>query len=525
MKILVADAVHEEGINLLRKSADVEVATGLKKDELIEKMRDVDGLLVRSATKVTADVIDSAKNLKVIGRAGVGVDNIDINAATKRGIPVVNAPEASTITVAEHTFGLILALARRIPFADKSVKGRKWEKKKFLGLELRGKTLGVIGMGRIGSQVVEKAVAFGMHVIAYDPYVPEKAAKKMSTELSSLDELVKNSDFITVHVPLTDKTRGIIGEDEIAKVKDGVYIINCARGGIVDERALVEGLRSGRVAGAALDVFESEPPFDSPLMEMENIILTPHLGASTEEAQRNASTMAAEGVLDVLENRVPSNVVNMPVFDPETLEELGDFLPLADKMGRFSIQLIGDRINDVLITYCGDLSEVQEKSVLTNSILTGLLSPILTGSINLLNAWIVAKNREIRVTEGRREDAEEYQNLIILNVKTANGEVELKGTMFGGEEARIVSVDGYKVDITPKGRILSVKHEDKPGIIGAVATSLGSHGINIGMMMVGRKKKSELQMMVLKVDQSVPKDVLDSITDVSGVVEVKVVEL
>ncbi|MFQ5975903.1 MAG: phosphoglycerate dehydrogenase, partial [Candidatus Hydrothermarchaeales archaeon] len=452
-------------------------------------------------------------------------DNIDIDAATEKGIVVVNSPESSSITVAEHAIGLIVALARRIPFADRSVKEGKWEKKKFLGLELQGKTVGILGLGRIGSQVAGKALAFGMHVIAYDPYIPEKTAKKMSVELTTLNVLLQKSDFITVHVPLTEKTKAIIGRDEIAKMKKGVYLINCARGGIIDEKALYDGLKSGRIAGAALDVFEKEPPFDSPLLEMDNLIATPHLGASTEEAQRNASTMAAEGVLDVLQNRASRYVVNMPVFDPEILEELGDYIPLADNMGRFSIQLIGDSINDVLITYCGELSGIKDKSVLTNSILTGLLSPILTGSINLLNAGIVTKNRGIRVTEAKREDAEEYQNLIILKVKTELDKVELKGTMFGGEEARIVSIDGYKTDIIPKGRILLVKHEDKPGMIGAVASSLGSHKINIGMMMVGRKKKGEFQMMILKVDQDVPEKVLDSISNIRGVEEIKTVIL
>lgn len=525
MKILVSDVIHEEGINILRNAADVEVATDLKKEELMEKIADVDALLVRSATKVTKDVIDCAKKLKVIGRAGVGVDTIDLDAATERGIVVVNSPEASSITVAEHTMGLILALARKIPFADKSVKDRRWEKKKFMGMELRGKTLGIIGMGRIGSQVAEKATAFGMHTVGYDPYIPEKTAKKIHIELVTLDELVKNSDFITVHVPLTDKTRAIIGHDEIAKMKQGVYIINCARGGIVDEKALVDGLKSEKIAGVALDVFEKEPPFDNPLLDMKNIIVTPHLGASTEEAQRNASTMAAEGVLDVLQNRAPRYVVNMPVFDPEMLEELGDYIPLAGKMGKLSIELIGDRINDVLVTYCGELNDIEDKNVLTNSFLTGLLSPILPGSINILNAMILTESRGIRVTEARREDAEEYQNLMILKVKTETGTVELKGTLLGGEEARIVSIDGYQTDIIPKGRILFVKHEDRPGMIGAVATLLGSYDINIGMMMVGRKQKGELQMMILKVDQSVPKEVLDSISDITGVSEIKTAEL
>ncbi|MFQ6136167.1 MAG: phosphoglycerate dehydrogenase [Candidatus Hydrothermarchaeales archaeon] len=525
MKVLVSDPIHEAGIKTLREVAEVEVATGLSEGGLMEKVKDADALLVRSATKVTKEVIDQAKNLKVIGRAGVGVDNINVEAATERGIAVVNAPESSTITVAEHTMGMILALARRIPFADASVKVGRWEKRKFLGIELRGKTLGIIGLGRIGSQVAQKSIAFGMHVIAYDPYIPEKTAKKMGVDLVSIDKLVRNSDFVTVHAPLTERTKGIIGRKEIAKMKDGVFLINCARGGIIDEKALYKALKSGKVAGAAIDVFEEEPPIDNPLLEMENVIVTPHLGASTEEAQRNASTMAVEGVLDVLQNRAPKYVVNMPVFAPEVLEELKDYLPLAGKMGRFLIQLIGNRINDVSITYCGELSEVDDLGVLTNSILMGLLTPILTGSINLLNAPLVAKKRGIRITEGKREDAEEYQNMIILNVKTERAEIELKGTMFGGEEARIVGINGYKVDLVPAGRILLVKHEDRPGMIGAVASSLGKHKINIGFMQVGRKERGGIQLMVLKVDQTVPEEVLNLIGSIDGIKEIKSAEL
>lgn len=524
MKILVADAIHRAGIELLEKE-EVVVATDMSPEELLEKVADVDAIVVRSKTKVTRRVIEEAKKLKVIGRAGVGVDNIDLKAATERGILVVNAPEASSITVAEHTLGLMLALARNIPFADASLKAGKWEKKRFLGMELRGKTLGIVGLGRIGTQVALKAKAFGMRILTYDPYITEETSKELGIELTDFDGVIKEADFITVHVPLTDKTRGIIGEKEIEKMKRGVFLINCARGGIISEDALVKGLQSGKVAGAALDVFEVEPPIGRAVLEMENVIVTPHLGASTEEAQRHASTIACEEVLKVLRNEAPINVVNMPVFAPEVLEKLRGYLPLAEIMGRFTVQLIKGRMNEVSITFCGSLVEVEDLKALSNSTLSGLLSPILTESVNLLNAPIVAKNRGIRVTEGRSEGAEKYSNLIILRVAAGDGETEVKGALLGEREPRIVEVDGYALDLLPKGRILLVKHEDKPGMIGKVALSLGNSNINIASMQVGRKEKGGLQLMVLMVDQRIPGKVMDSIGRINGVMDAVAVEL
>lgn len=524
MKILVSDHLHEAGIELLRQHAEVEVATGLSKEELIEKIRDKDGLLVRSATKVTRDVIEAAENLKVIGRAGVGVDNIDIKAATERGIIVVNAPEASSITVAEHTIGLMLALARRIPQANASLKAGKWEKKKFLGIELRGKTLGVIGMGRIGSQVVRKAKAFEMHCIAYDPYISKKLAEELGVEVVELDELLARSDFITIHVPLTEQTRHLINAEAIAKMKDGAYLINAARGGVVDEAALYDALRSGKLAGAALDVFEKEPPFGSPLLELDNCIVTPHLGASTEEAQRYASLIACEEVLKVLRGEPPRNVVNMPRLPPEVLDKLKDHLALAEALGNFAIQLVSGRIRDVEVTFCGALAEEEHQEVLTNAVLKGLLSPILTEGVNLLNAPVVAKNRDIRITQAKREDAEKYESLIILRVKTDEGETIVKGSSIGGE-VRITGIEEYAIELTPSGKMLIVKHEDKPGMIGRVATVLGKKQINIGAMQVGRREKGDTQLMVLSVDQPVGKEVVEEIASIPGVYSVKELEM
>lgn len=521
MKILVSDPLHPSGVELLRKAGEVEVAHGLQKEQLLEKVRDIDALLVRSETKVTKEVIAAAKNLKVIGRAGVGVDNIDLGAATARGIVVVNSPEASSITVAEHTLGLMLSLARKIPSANASLKGGKWEKKKFMGIELRSKTLGVVGMGRIGSQVVKRAKAFEMDVLAYDPYLSEKQARAMGAKVADLETVLREADFISLHVPLTEKTRGLIGKEALERMKKTTYIVNCARGGIVDEKALFEALSSGRIAGAALDVFEKEPPLESPLLKLESIVLTPHLGASTVEAQLNASVIACEEVVNVLQNRAAKNVVNMPVLAPEALEGLKNFIPLAERLGRFAIQLAKGRVSDVDVTYAGGLKDFQDLGVLTNALLCGLLAPILTEGINLFNAPIIARNRGIRVTEGKREGSERYQNLIDLKVRTDVLETTIKGTVLGGEEARIVEVEGYLLDLIPRGKILLVRHEDRPGMIGKVAMALGERGINIGSMQVGRREVGELQLMVLTVDQEVDQKVLDEVKEIAGVERVQ----
>jgi len=527
MKILITDVLHEAGVEFLKKAGDdieVEASFDISKEELLEKVKDADALIVRSRTKVTREVIEAGKKLKVIGRAGVGVDNIDLKAATERGIVVVNAPEATSITVAEHTLGLILSLARNIPQANASLKSGKWEKKKFLGVELRGKTLGVIGLGRIGSAVAKKAKAFEMKILAYDPYISKERGKELGIEIATLEEVLKNSDFVTLHVPLTKQTYRMIDKQAISKMKNNAYIINCARGGVIDEEALYEALISEKLAGAALDVFEKEPPFDSPLLKLENVIVTPHLGASTEEAQRLASTIVCEEVLKVLRNQPARNVVNMPVVPPEILEKLKGYLPLTEKLGSFGIQIGKGRIKEISVIYCGKLIEIEQVNVLTNSILCGILKPILTEGVNLLNASVIAKNRGIKITEGKREEAEKFESLIILNIKTDAEELSLRGTLVG-EEPRIVGIDGYDVSAYPEGRILLVVHEDKPGMIGKVALSLGERNINIASMQVGRKKKGEPQLMVIYVDHKITKDVEKKIAEIEGVYKVRSVEL
>ncbi len=525
MKVLIADAIHDAGKEVLREIAEVDNGGKLTPEQLLEKASDADAIIVRSATKITKEVIDAAKKLKVIGRAGVGVDNIDLDAATARGIIVVNAPEATSITVAEHTMGLMLAMARKIPFAASSMKSGKWEKKKFMGMELRDKTLGVLGLGRIGSEVVRRALAFGMKIQAFDPYISEKAAKDLGVALADFDKVVSTSDFLSIHVPLTDQTRNIIGKKELSKMKNDAVLINCARGGIVDEEALYDAIKSGQIAGAAVDVFAKEPMEDSPLAGLDNVILTPHLGASTEEAQKYASLIVCEEVVKVLKKVPPKNVVNMPILAPEVMEELKEYLPMAEGLGRFVSQLASGYVRDVTVTYCGSLVKTKELNILTNGVLVELLAPVLANEVNILNSSVIANNRGIKVTEGRREDSGRYGNLIIVKVATTEEELDAKGTLIGGEEARLVEVDGYEVDLVPKGNLLLVIHEDRPGMIGKVAMALGERDINIGSMQVGRKDKGGPQLMVLTLDQALTREDEEALAGIGGIEKVGMARL
>jgi D-3-phosphoglycerate dehydrogenase len=521
MKVLLASNIHPAAIEMLKKKVEVTEAAGASLEDLKEMISDVDGVMVRSKPKLTKDILEHAKKLKVIGRAGVGVDNIDVNYATKSGIIVVNAPEASTTTVAEHAFGMILGLARMIPQAVANVKSGRWDKKKFMGTELRGKTLGVIGIGRIGSRVAEIGRAFGMSVIAYDPYISAEMAAKKGIDLLDFNELLARSDFVTLHIPRTEKTAGLIGESALGLMKPTAYIVSCARGGIVDETALYDALKAGKIAGAALDVFEKEPPEGSPLLGLENIITTPHLGASTREAQENASVTTAKDVLAVLTNETPKNAVNMPVIAPETMEQLNPYLTLSEEMGRLATQLVSGRVEGIDVVYCGELRDVEELSFLTNTILKSVLAPILLNTINIVNSEIIAKDRGIKVVQGEREDAEDFVSMIIVKIKTDSESLELKGVLFGELHPKIVGIDGYDLELVPSGNILIIRNEDRPGIIGNITTTLGHHGINIGAMQVGRKNVGEAQIMALNIDQEVSEETLTSLSLIEGVLSVR----
>ncbi len=523
VKILVTDPLHEEAIKILEEIGDVEIATGLSKEELLEKIRDVDVLVVRSGTKVTRDVIEKAEKLKVIGRAGVGVDNIDVDAATEKGIIVVNAPDASSISVAELTMGLMLAAARNIPQATASLKRGEWDRKRFKGIELYGKTLGVIGLGRIGQQVVKRAKAFGMNIIGYDPYIPKEVAERLGVELvDDINELCRRSDVITLHVPLTPKTKHIIGKEQIALMKKNAIIVNCARGGLIDEKALYEALKNKKIRAAALDVFEEEPPKNNPLLTLDNVIGTPHQGASTEEAQKAAGTIVAEQIKKVLRGELAENVVNMPNIPQEKLGKLKPYMLLAELMGNIVMQVLDGSVNRVEITYSGELSK-EKTDLIKRAFLKGLLSPILLAGINLVNAPVIAKNRNINVVENTTSE-EKYGNAIKINAESNNKKFSIVGSIINNKPV-ILEVDGYEVNFIPEGVLAIIKHIDRPGTIGKVCITLGDYGINIASMQVGRKEPGGESVMLLNLDHTVPDEVIEKIKEIPNIKDVAIVNL
>lgn len=526
MKVLVMDGVSEEGLAPLRKDPDIELVIGSKmtEDELAEVIHQYDGMIVRSATKVTARIFEKADLLKVVGRAGVGVDNIDLEAATRKGVLVVNAPDGNTIAATEHTIAMMLALARNVPQAVAKMKEHVWDKKSFLGVELRGKVLGIIGLGRIGSSVARRAQALEMDVVAYDPFITEEKAASMAVELLSLEELFKRSDFITVHMPRTKETYHLINEKSIAMMKSGVRIINCARGGIIDEEALYRAMTEGKVAGAALDVFEKEPNTESPLIDLPNFIATPHLGASTREAQLNVAVDVSEEILAALKGNVVKNTVNIPSISPKTLALVRPYLGLAEKLGRFMAHLVTGRVSKVEVTYSGDLTK-QEVAPITTSAVKGLLDPILQETVNFVNAPLLAKSRGIQVLQAVDGQNEGYASLVTIKVFSDKEERILSGTLFGENDLRIVMIDGYRVDAVLSGYMLFVPHLDKPRIIGPVGTLIGEHNINIAAMQVGRKQIGGKAVMILSVDGEVPAETLKEISRIEGVLDVRLIKV
>jgi D-3-phosphoglycerate dehydrogenase len=526
MKVLATDNLAEEGIELLRGSPDitVDVRPRLELQELIKRIGEYDALLVRSATKVTKEVIEAGKNLKVIGRAGVGVDNIDVKAASKKGIVVMNTPGGNTISAAEHTMSMLLALSRSIPQANLSLKSKQWEKKKFLGTEVFKKTLGIIGLGRIGGEVAKRAQSFGMEIIAYDPYISKTHARELGVKLVSFPELITQADYITVHVPLTPETKYLINKETISKMKDGVKIINCARGGIIDESALAEAVKSGKVSGAALDVFESEPPFDSPVLGLENIIVTPHLGASTEEAQINVAREIAMQVLDFLKQGIVRNAVNMPELGPEKMKILGPYIDLCEKLGKLQAQISEGGFTQIDIQYSGEILHYEIKP-LTIALLKGLLEPILEREVNFVNAPLIAEERGIKVTESKVSKVEDFANLIIVQAVTEKGENLVAGTLLSSKEPRLVRIGEFDLDVIPEGYMLLCSNLDKPGVIGKIGTILGNKKINIAGMQVGRKTAGGRALIVINIDCNVPPEVLREIEGIPEIVAVKMINL
>ncbi|MDD3653819.1 MAG: phosphoglycerate dehydrogenase [Desulfotomaculaceae bacterium] len=525
-KVLVMDGVAEIGLAALRREPDIEVIIGEKmtEDELIDIIGEYDAMIVRSATKVTARVLENAKKMIIVGRAGVGIDNINVAAATAKGILVVNAPDGNTIAAAEHTMAMMFSMTRNIPQAWSTLRSGKWDKKSFMGVEFRNKVLGVIGLGRIGSAVAKRAQGMEMKVIAYDPFINEDNAGSLGIKLLPLEEVFKQADFITVHLPLTKESKYIIGEKAFGLMKEGVRIINCARGGVVDERALYEAMKSGKVAAAALDVFENEPTTESPLFELNNFIATPHLGASTKEAQLNVAYDVALEIVAALKGEFVKNAVNIPSLGPKVLAVVKPYLALAEKMGRFTAQLISGRVKRIEITYCGDLAN-QEVAPITTAVLKGFLDNILQEMVNFVNAPLLAKERGINVVQQQARNEGDYANLITVKVTSNTDEVSVAGTIFGGVDARFVYIDGYHIDAVPEGHMLYVPHIDRPMIIGPVSSMIGSYNINISSMQVGRKVVGGKAVMLLNIDAPVPEEVLAEIAKLEGVAGVKNVSL
>ncbi|ADB57755.1 phosphoglycerate dehydrogenase [Archaeoglobus profundus] len=525
MKVLVADPIAEEAIDFMKKNGlEVDVKTDISHEELLEVIQDYDALIVRSRTRVTRDVIDRAKKLKIIGRAGVGVDNIDVDYATEKGIVVVNAPGGNSVSAAEHTIGLILSIARKIPQADRSVKEGKWERKKFVGIELRGKTLGIVGLGRIGYEVAKRMRCFEMNILAYDPYVSEERAKSVGAKLVSLEELLRNSDIITIHVPKTKETEKMISYKEFEIMKDGVYIINAARGGIVDEKALYDALVSGKVAGAALDVYEKEPPDkDNPLLKLENVVTTPHIGASTREAQMMVGMTVAEDIVNFFKGLPVKNAVNLPSIAPEDYNFLMPFVELAEKIGKIACARLNGVFNKVKITFRGEIAK-RNTEIVTRALLKGLLSQILSG-VNIVSAPIVAKERGIVVEQSKIEESHVYPSTIEVTVSNGK-EIYIEGTCVG-EECRILRIDKYKVDFVPKGHYVISLHEDKPGVIGRVGTLMGKYNINIAGMIVGRygDKPGGIQLMLLLLDDPPTEEILKKMVELEGIIDATYVYL
>jgi len=527
IRILVTDPLAEEGIRLMQaeNQVKVDVKPKMPAEELLKVIGDYDGLVVRSGTQVTQEVLAKAKKLKVIGRAGAGLDNVDVEAASQQGIVVMNAAGGNTISTAEHTMAMILALARNVPQAGASLKAGKWERTTFMGTELYGKHLGILGMGKVGSEVAKRALAFGMRLLVYDPYLsPEKTRELDAEPVGSPEELYKRADFITVHVPLTNETRGMIGTKEIALMKKGVRLVNCARGGIIDEKALVAAVKSKQVAGAAVDVFEQEPPADRELVDLPNVIVTPHLGASTEEAQFNVAREIAVSVRDFLLGRGVRNAVNVPSVDPEVYKLLEPYLKLVEKIGLMQGQLVEGHLKQVQIRYVGELVRL-DVALLTVSFLKGLLTPALQESVNYVNAARIAKERGIQVVETKATEAEDFANLIATTAETDKGKTEVHGTLFTRSDPRIVHVNGFYVDAVPEGAMVIIRNQDKPGMVGRIGTVLGSKGINIGWMTLGRPRPGGDALVVLNVDQMVPTEVLNDLRQVPSVLYVKQIKL
>lgn len=527
MKVLISDNLAPIGEKILREAGiEVDVKTGLPPEELKAIIPAYDGLVIRSATKVREDIIEAATGLKVIGRAGIGLDNVDIPAASQKGIVVMNAPDGNATTAAEHAISMMMSLARNIPQATASMKAGKWEKKSFMGREVSGKTLGIVGVGRIGSIVANRAQGLHMKVIAFDPHMPADLVERIGVELVDLAELARRADFISVHTPLTKETHHLLSSEFFTNMKNDAMFVDCARGGVVDEEALYEALDTGKIAGAALDVFEKEPTSleETPLLGHPHFICTPHLGASTSEAQENVASAIAEQMADYLLKGVVRNAVNVPSVSDEVLASIGPYIRLGEMLGSLHMQIAKGGVEEVNLEFNGDLAD-QDIGPVTVAFLKGLFTPILQDAVNFVNAPLIAEERGIRIVESKSRQTADFTNLLRVTVKTTDGENMLAGTVFGKKEPRLVRLNSFRLEALPAGPMLLVYNRDVPGVIGLLGTTLGAAGVNIASMTVGREEESSQNVILLNTTPRISKDLLAKVRELSSIDDAVVLEL
>jgi len=525
MRVLVADGLADEGLERLSAGAEVVVRCGVPEDELCALLPRFDAVIVRSRTRVPAGTMGEAGRLRVIARAGVGVDNIDVDAATRRGILVLNTPESSTTAAAEHTFAMMLALARHVPAASLALARGEWTRERFVGTELTGKTLGVVGLGKIGSEVARRALAFGMRVVAADPYVSEERARRLGVELEPWPDILDGVDVLTLHVPLSADTRALVGPDELARMKPGAFLVNCARGGLVDEAALLAALERGQLGGAALDVFATEPPGpDHPLVRHPRIVATPHIGGSTAEAQRSIAVEVAHQVLAALRGEPVRGAVNAPVLGEDAWHRLDPFMHLARALGGLAGQLADGQLRAVTLQYEGDVARLDTQP-LTASVLVGLLRHASDQPVNLVNAVLLAKERGLRISESQADLCEDFASQVLAGIETSRGALRLGGTLWGHREPRITRLNDWRLDLAPAPHMLFVWNADQPGMIGHVGTILGRRGVNIANMHVGRRDAGGTAVMVLTLDEAPPADAAREIAQARGITAVRATHL
>jgi D-3-phosphoglycerate dehydrogenase len=517
-RVIVTERIADEGIELLKKELQVDYRDGISREELLNIIDQYDALIVRSVTQVDEELVARAKKLKVVGRAGNGIDNIDVDVCTRYGIIVANTPDSNTISAAEQTISLLLSSIRNTAWANNYLKAGIWDRKPFRGVELYGKTVGIVGLGRIGSMVATRLKAFNMRVIAYDPYISDERFERYGAEkIETLEELVRQSDFITVHTPRNEETMHMIDEEVLKHAKDGVRLVNCARGGIIKEEAIIKGLESKKIASVGLDVFEQEPATENPLFKFDTVVCTPHLGADTFEAQKRVGENIAEQVIKALKGEIVPNVVNLPTMLGEELEYLKPYIKLAEKMGSIYYQLEKSRINRIELTYSGPITK-NETEMLTIAFLKGLLEPVMYGQVNYVNARLLAEERGIRIYERKQEQSpKRYKNLVSAKIINQGHELEIEGTLSRSRNPQLVEINGYETESTLEGYMIVVENEDRPRVIGPFATALGDEGVNIAGMKVARKNKGEIAIMLINIDNKVEDEVLKKLGKLDGI--------